>query len=1386
MDSLTVYLPTDRRHALARGESLPAQTSGAALFADVSGFTPLTESLLRDLGPKRGAEELTRQLNLIYDTLIAKIDRYAGSVITFSGDALTAWFDGDEGLRAVACALDMQRAMSRFAAVKTPSGGVVSLAMKATVATGPVRRLLVGDSTIQLVDVLAGATLDQAAAAEKHAHKGEVVITPATATALGDKVVIGEWRDATATDPGFAIVTRLAQPAKAAPWPALVAPLNEEQLRPWLLAPVFERLQQGQGQFLAEIRPTVALFLSFGGLDYEADPDVGAKLDGYIRWVEGRLAHYEGHLLQLIMGDKGCYLYATFGAPVAHDDDPARAVAAALELVAPPIEFNFIREVRLGLSQGRIWSGAYGGSTRRTYGVLGDAVNLAARLMGKAGAGQVWVSPEMVRATASSYEFEALGPITLKGKQEPVEVARALGRRTPAGGGPTTLAAPLIGRETELAQASQVLETALAGAGQILRVEGEPGVGKSHLAAAVNARATAQGARVAVGVCQSISRDISYAPWREILTHLFELAPEAEQANIARVTAEVHDLNPALAVRLPLLGEILELPWPDNPMTATFEPQLRREALVALVVELAQAWARTRPLVLFIEDAHWMDEASQTLTLALGRVLHQSSLMLTLTQRPREQVLSEFDPLPHHHRLALGELSATGLAALVTQRLGGPPSELALALIEAQAQGNPFFTEELIAHLRETEQLYQRADGQWLMAEKMVNALREANCLAPARDPALGQWTLAPQAPLAAAGLSLPDSVRGAILARLDRLPEAHKLTAKVASVIGRLFEMEVLTQAHPAHPDAATVLEQLAQLEQREFVKLDDPVLQTLYTFRHSVTHETVYETLLEAQQRDLHQAVADIIERHQPEAVEALAYHYQRAGARAKAMLYLDQAARQAQAAYANETALNYYSQALALEERWEWRRGQVEVLHILGRRAEELTALQVLEGSEAPPAISAFLRGQYHEVIGEYPEALDAGEFALAAYRAQRDSLGEVRCLTQLGSIAWRQGEYETAKTWYDQALALLPATQVEASPAAAKELTQALNGLGTIYRQQGKFDAAKGCYEQALALSRQHNDRLVEARSLSNLGLVAFYQQHYTEALTQHHAAYDLRHLIGNRTGEGISLGNLAMTTREAGDYAQAQQYLEAALQVHQSTGNRYDEVAAWLELGILYHELGELAQAQTSLERGLRLSEAIGHEVGKTYILVNLGLVTRDLGKLEEAETLLRTGLGLAREQADKQLMGAFLNYLGSVCLRLGRWEQAMEYANAALTIRTEINLPLRTADDLAILGEAHLNGGDLPQALEVARRALTILDNCRGEGPEFPQQDYFAVYQVLLSAGEQPTAQHALRSAYALVMKRAEKIADPDLRQSFLERVSTNRQIVEAARAAGG
>jgi CheY-like chemotaxis protein/predicted metal-dependent HD superfamily phosphohydrolase len=429
VEPISAYVPMDRRQALFKGESLPPRTEGAALFADISGFTPLTAALAQELGRERGAEELTRLLDRVYGALIAEVHHYRGSVIGFSGDAITCWLDGDDGLQATACGLAMQAAMAPFASVQTPTGTSCSLGIKVAVVAGPVRRFLVGDPQIQNIEVIAGRMVDRLGLAEALAGRGEVVVQAEIVQQAGDRAQVAEWRTTGDGSQRFAVVSGLDAQVPPQPWPELPPhSLPDEVCRPWLPPAVYKRMRSGTKEFLAELRPTVALFLRFEGPDYDGDEDAGSKLDAYVRWTQAVVHQHEGSLLQVTLGDKGSYLYAAFGAPVAHSDDAARAVAAALVLQSPPPELQFIGGPGIGLAQGPMRTGAYGGPAQRTYGILGEKTNLAARLMLAAGGG-ILCDEAVYQEARTRVAFERLPPITVKGTEAPVAVYRPTGAR---------------------------------------------------------------------------------------------------------------------------------------------------------------------------------------------------------------------------------------------------------------------------------------------------------------------------------------------------------------------------------------------------------------------------------------------------------------------------------------------------------------------------------------------------------------------------------------------------------------------------------------------------------------------------------------------------------------------------------------------------------------------------------------------------------------------------------------------------------------------------------------------------------------------------------------------------------------------------------------------
>ena len=904
--ALAAYVPEDRRHAMARGDALPEQAHGAALFADASGFTPLTEALAQQFGPQRGAEELTGYLNRFYTALIQQVHRYGGSVVSYSGDAITCWFDHDDGRRALAAGLGMQAALAQFARSPLPSGDSFSLAVKVAVAVGDGRRLLVGDPAIRLIDVLGGAVADSLAAGSALVRPGQVLIDSLAAQRLG---LAGASVAAPAAAPAYFSVTALPWPVAPAPWPALPPDaLNQDQLRPWLFASIYDRIVRGHGQFLTELRTGVSVFLRFGGIDYE-DTAAGQRLDTYIRWVQSVLAHYEGQLLDVTLGEKGGYLYAAFGALVLHEDDSRRAAAAALELRAPPSHLAFIAPVPIGMSRGTMRTGPFGSDQRRAYGVMGDEANVAARLMSAAAAGQIIATRGVVKQLAGLFETAALPPLTVKGKAEPIPVFALTGPASQAPRPRRSHAGRTIGRLAERAQLDAALQSLLAGQGGLVVVEGEAGIGKSRLLADWLEAAAALPVRVLLGESDAIEQSTPYHAWRSVFSQL--LFPPAAPSHPpgqpgpdvrrAYVLDQLEALG--LAERAPLLNPVLPLELPDNDLTARMTGKVRSDNTHDVLVALLQQAAAQQPLLLVLEDAHWLDSTSWALALAAFRQV-QPMLLLLATRPLPEPAPPEYQHLlsrPGALRLRLEALPHEDAVALVCQRLGvaGLPEALA-SLLRHKAEGHPFFSEEL------------------------AYALRDAGLIAVEG----GQVRVAPGVDLGQ--VLLPDTVEDVVTSRVDRLTPGQQLTVKVASVIGRSFPVRLLEEVHPVAADRPRLSRYLDLLQQLDFTSVSTPPPELGYIFKHVITREVVYSLLLFAQRRQLHRAVAEWYERAYARDLAPvyplLAHHWLSASHEAagdaeseaatlKAIEYLEKAGQAALRSDASREAAAHFEKLLAM---------------------------------------------------------------------------------------------------------------------------------------------------------------------------------------------------------------------------------------------------------------------------------------------------------------------------------------------------------------------------------------------------------------------------------------------------------------------------------------
>ena len=1208
---LHTYLPQDRLRAIANGTSLPDRMSGSALFADISGFTALTESLREQFGSRQGAEELTKQLGEVYSALITEIEKYGGSVIGFAGDSMLCWFNaGDEArgteIRAASAALGMQDAIKE----------IPTLSLKVCIASGNARRFVVGDEEIQRIDTLAGATVTRTATGEHLATKGDVLVDEVTFTALGKSVIAKEWRED--GDEKFAVIGRQGsgdgkQDLEKTEAQTLTPVL--QALRPFVHPAIYERETSGRGDFLTEFRPCVALFIRFTGIEYDSDL-AEAELDSFIRSIQSTARRYDGSLMDITIGDKGSYAYVNFGALSAHEDDSRRAVKAALEL-----RNKTELQLQMGITQGLMFVGAYGGKTRKTFSAVGDDVNLAARLMTNAKENEILVSSHVHKAVNENFTLEARAAVMVKGKSKPVPFYQLIGesRRRAVRLQEPNYSLPMVGRVTELKRIKEKLDLSKEGKSQVIGIVAEAGLGKSRLVAEVIRSARRKGFTGFGGACQSDGLTSSYLVWKMIWTAFFGIDPdEPSKEQIRLLEGELEKHAPNLMEALPLLGPILNLNIPDNDFTRNLEPELRKNVLTRLLQNCLRNAARTEPILIVVEDLHWIDALSHDLLEALAKALMDHPVCFVLAYRPPQLMRLQaprIEALPSFTNIKLNEFTPAEaesaiygkLTQLYPARDGALPEGLVDALM-ARAQGNPFYLEELLNYVRDR-----------------------------GLDPSEIQ------------NIELPDSLHTLILSRIDQLSEGEKTTLRAASIVGRLFRAKWLLGYYPELGDFPMVKASLDTLESLEITPLDsEPEL--AYLFKHIVTHEVTYESLPFAIRAQLHEQLAVYLEGIGAP-VDTIAQHYGQSNNQVKQREYWLKAGDAAREAFDNESALDYYERLLPLisepKEQGNLYLKQAEVYYGKGQLAEareQLTMGLNLIGQPLPETnmqTQAGLMGQtlkqfWHRLwFSIYPIPDETGS-GIEINNAELDLLRAYELLILIDTLGNKIGPIDyflvlkilnTAESVRRKSPTLARAYATMAlgfgiTPSPMHGLAQdyfrrahaTLTGLDHIYTKSyilwregqyalgiGKWKDGEKAYQQSLAISSRLGDRRNWASALANLGGIAHLQGQYDLAIKRYEEVYQNGLANNHLEHQAWGLSSKASSLFHLGKITQASDLLEKTLPLFAViTDSGIANQTTHGTLAVVYLKQGELEKARNSADKTAQLLKQASVRIAVTF------------------------------------------------------------------------------------------------------------------------------------------------------------------------------------------
>jgi adenylate cyclase len=1007
-------------------------------------------------------------------------------------------------------------------------------------------------------------------------------------------------------------------------------------------------------------RPVTILFADLSGftaISERLDPeDVRALQSDVFQEAASVIQRYEG-FVEKFVGDA---VLAVFGAPVAHEDDPERALRAALAMRGRIASLNERWAPRLGRSlalrtgihTGPVVAGALGSASGAAYAVTGDTVNTGSRLQTAAEAGQILVSRALYRLTQHAFEFELVGELAVKGKAEPVaayRLVRALATPRPTRGLEAHgIVAPLVGRDEELGQMRAAFQRMLGGRTQVISVIGEAGVGKSRLQAEFLGRlAVAEHlstTAVRRAACSSLGEQ-TYGVLASLLREAYSIASD-DPIETARQKLEsgLRSLGvdtEATAHMVALLGHALGL-GEDPSLIHHLEPeQLKRQIFLAARA-LIERRLEAGPLLLVVEDLHWADAASLELLRFLVDRLPDRRLMLLLTSRPTVDVGAVVSSRATHTSIRLEPLTPVDSEALlgsIFDSSAGLPEQLSTLVVE-RAGGNPFYLEEMVRNL---------------IADGIV-----------VRDGAGWRCTTA------ATTVDVPLTIQGLLLSRLDRLPVTARRLIQDAAVIGPAFERELLQKVsgNPETDDALELLvaaELLAEDPQGLSGAGTLPVSARRYRFTHALVQEVVYQNLLVRRRAELHTRVGQALEAlhsirpKRLEVLEALGHHWSLSTDKLRGARYLIAAGDWARDIYANVDAARHYERALG-------------TMNECGACDAERLAVRERLGDLLGPT-------------GQPQAALEHYKAVLAGYERLDDRYAQVRVSRKMGILYCAAGERERALGCFEAGLNLL-----HGGPEHV-ELAHLYQEMGRLAFRCGDNNRAVELAEQALAQA----DRLAERRASAPSSETGQERKETAEAVA--HAYNTL----------GVAVARLGKTRDAAA-------HIERSVAVAEGAELLQAACRGLANLSVLYSTLDPACAIQTC-RRGLDLAKKIGDLRFQSRLYANLAVAYCALTNRCDQEGLgaAQAAIDLDRRLGQLDHLAVPLIVLGQIYQCHGETKQALNHYREATTIAEEVGEPQLLFPCYDGLATLYLELGDEAQAEQYLLKAQEV---CKRAGLE--------------------------------------------------------------------
>ena len=1069
-----------------------------------------------------------------------------------------------------------------------------------------------------------------------------------------------------AVDEGGNVLVWTGDTASVAAPAAAPAPVQAQALLTYTPPHLTDKILAARPTLEGERKQVTVLFADLKdstelirGLDPEAAQQL---LDPAIHRMMDAVHRFEGTVNQ-VLGDG---IMALFGAPIAHEDHALRACYAALAMQAAMQAYaddvrrahGLALRIRVGLNSGEVVVRAIGNDLHMDYSAVGQTTHLAARMEQLAAPGSILLAAPTLPLVEGLVRVNALGPVPVKGLTEPVEVCELLGASAVRQRLQATAARGLtrfVGRQHELESLRQALEQAGAGHGQVVAAVGEAGVGKSRLVYEFVRSHHTRGWLVLESASVSYGKATPYFPVIDLLRRYCHVEEHDDtRTSRAKVTGQVLTLDPALQDTIPALLSLLDALPEDSPFLKLDPPQRRQRTLDALKRVLLRE-SQVQPLLLVCEDVHWIDSETQALLDSLVESLPTARLLLLVTYRPEYQ--HGWGSKTYYTQLRLDPLPPASADEFLHALLGDDPSLAALtSLLIARTEGNPFFLEESVRTLVSTRVLVGEPGAYRL--DKSLDSLQ------------------------------VPATVQAVLAARIDRLPPEEKRLLQTAAVIGTDVPFALLRDI--AELPEAALYRGLAHVQAAEFLYETRLFPEPEYTFKHALTHEVAYGSLLHERRRGLHARLVDALEAlapdRAPEQVERLAHHAVRGEVWDKAVTYGQQAGARADDRAAFREAVASFEQALQalahLPEDGDSRMQAIELrlalggsLQALGEYGRSLALLGEAEALARALDDRARLgwvlarRADVLRLTGDFDGAVAAGQQALALAAALGESALQVRASHHLGQIYYGIGDFGQAaellrrnveaadresgtfstalriqsRAWLVQTLSPLGAfaegrrhgeEALRLATLEGRGLTPTIvhRCLGYLYLDQGDLEHAIWMLDQGLALCRASGNR-VDLRPLAaGLGYASALQGRLAEG----------RALLEEAISVSIRTGARKVVLAWSHGSARSVVWRDMARRPGSTRARRSpwpggrrtrgNEARALHQLGVVYAhaDLLDAEQAEAHYRQALTLAEELGMRPLQAHCHRGLGTLYAKTGQREQARTVLATAIDLYR------------------------------------------------------------------------------------------------------------------------------------------------------------